>query len=716
MKIHYRPRAADGALTHRAKHMRRLVAADRARRSVKRERKVSRGQTLIIFALTFTILIGFLGLAIDTIRLYDIYARMQRAAEAGALAGVIYMPTNYTTNLTNAPGDNAVCRALQESFKNSFGPNCTTPSQTPATPCPSTVSSVEIAVCQVYDNTNALKPYDLRVTITENINVLFISALNVGPLRISATATAEFIPPVQIASDPSGVGGTGSWGTFGECSGASGICAGSVRNWAGNINGPGELKEQGDPLVSCEEGPSNLVQDTTANVTPEPYTTYTGLPTNHQQNNNPVPYGTEPTSANCTNPDLNNTFTGAAGVGTTGNRSGYAFLVDTTKMTTTSDVGLWVWNAPFNPAQPKSCNGRQGGQGSTSYDIYYEFNCQGTGKSSSPYPVYPGTSCTDPYTCTDPKLMFSITYSVYKINSLADPINVGAPLATFEAFPLMTGGCGNGGYMLLGSTPKGTTTGCVTSACANNWCPLGNQTGGIGSVNWNPVGLEPNNYYRVMVVASDYGKPTDPYMGWGGHSYSLKLCPLSGTNQAGVPTCTPPPGAVISGWNLSDTLFTFPGNGANLTQTTEYPLGVIDTPFNGRTIDVSLYDPGDLIGNNNGVSIYAVAPPLGLADPCSATQAQLQAAGYDPTPNGNSFKFPNSGRTTMFLGNIPGLEPTVNQDLIYNGLWKDEQITLPANYTKGAWTLCAIAPQLNDSDVLGIKVLALGQSPVHLTQ
>jgi len=46
----------------------------------------------------------------------------------------------------------------------------------------------------------------------------------------------------------------------------------------------------------------------------------------------------------------------------------------------------------------------------------------------------------------------------------------------------------------------------------------------------------------------------------------------------------------------------------------------------------------------------------------------------------------------------------------------DEQITLPANYAGGAWTLCAVAPQTNDSDVLGIKVLALGQSPVHLIQ
>jgi hypothetical protein len=281
----------------------------------------------------------------------------------------------------------------------------------------------------------------------------------------------------------------------------------------------------------------------------------------------------------------------------------------------------------------------------------------------------------------------------------------------------MTSGCGNGGYMLETSLAMGTVGGCVTTNCANNWCPLGDETGGIGAINWTPFSLQPKLHYRVMVVTSDYGTPSDPHLGWGGHSYSMKLCPSAGIDQSNVQTCTPPQFATLSGWNLSDALLSFPGNGGSLTQTTEYPLGVIDSSYAARTLDISLYDPGDLLGNNNGVSIYAVAPPnTGATDPCGATAAQLQAAGYDPAVNGANFVFPNGERTTKLLGNIPALQPSVNNDLIYNGLWADEQVTLPANYTAGPWTLCAQAPQLQDSDVLGIRVLALGQSPVHLVQ
>jgi Flp pilus assembly protein TadG len=701
--------------------MRRLAAAEFARRSSRKVRRASRGQTLLIFALTFTVLIGFMGLAIDSIRVYDMYARMQRAAEAGALAGVIYMPVNYTTNLTTSPGDDAVCRAWQETYKNSFGTGCTPGSSVGLNYCPTPVSATEIAVCPVQG-----QAYDLSVSITESIDLLFLGALNVAPLRFTVTATAQYLPPVQIASDPSGTGGTGSWGTFGECgnsgTSASAACTGSgSRNWAGNINGPGELKEQGDPLVTCEEGPSGpltSVSDIPATSSPL-YTSYVGMPTNHPQNPS-LAIGQVPT--NCSNPDTTGVFSGPAVLGQT--HAGYAFYARMYKDTQTPASGpasVWIWNAPFNPTQPPSCNGRQS-TGQTTYDIFYQYNCSGS--SGSSYQYYPGTNCSgqNAYTCalTDPRMLFNVTYSIYQID-LANPTG-GTLAATFTAYPLMQGSCGNGSYMLLASAALKTAAGCVSSACVANWCPLGDELGGVpssSSLLWSAFQLQPGLDYRVMVVASDYGDPTNWNLGWGGHSYSMKLCPGSGVDQSNVQTCTPPTNATISGWNLSDTLFTFPGNGKGNggSQTTEYPLGIIPASYIGRTVDVSLYDPGDLIGNAKGVSIYGAVPSLpGVSDPCTATSSQLKAAGYDPTINGKTFVFPNAERTTLFNNNIPALQPSYQNDLIYNGLWVDEQLTLPPTYTDTAWTLCATAPQLNDSDVLGIKVLALGQSPVHLIQ
>jgi len=700
-------------------------------------RRATRGQTLIIFALTFTVLIGFMGLAIDTVRVYDLYARMQRAAEAGALAGVIYMPTNYTTDLTSAPGDNAVCRAWNETYKNTFGQPCADPTAIGSNYCPTPVSGTEVAVCKVPNF-----PYDLSVSITESINVLFLGALNVGPLTFTVTAVAQYLPPVQIASDPTGTGGTGVWGTFGECgnngSSASAACTGSgSRNWAGNINGPGELKEQGDPLVTCEEGSSTSLNDIAATSSPL-YTTYPGMPTNHPQYvPGPTVNGEPPPG--CSNPDLANVFSGPSGYGLPAH-AGYAFYVNMEQATVPAAV--WIWNAPFNPVQPPSCNGRQS-TGQTTYDIYYYWNCGGSG--GVPYPYYHDVSTTlpgcaptaytttytplpsftsiDPYTCQDPNLMFNVTYSIYQID-LANP-TAGHLWATFQAYPLLpgsTGKCGNGSYWLVGSTAAGVTASqCMPSACVSNWCPLGDENGGAStpSTLWTPFALQPHFDYRVMVVASDYGNPTNFNLGWGGHSYSMKLCPSSGIDQTNVQTCTTPTGASISGWNMSDTLFDFPGNGQGNggSQTTEYPLGIISSTYAGRTLDVSLYDPGDLLGNTNGVSIYGAVPSItGVTDPCTATSTDLTNAGFDPTINGANFNFPNNERTTMFNNNIPALQPSYKNDLLYNGQWVTEQVTLPATYPGGAWTLCAQAPQTNDSDVLAIRVLAEGQSPVHLVQ
>jgi Putative Flp pilus-assembly TadE/G-like len=705
--------------------MRRLMAAETARRSTRVARRASVGQTLIIFALTFTVLIGFMGLAIDSIRVYDLYARMQRAAEAGALAGVIYMPNNYSVDLPSSPTDNAVCRAQKLVFKNSFGATpCTDASDMPAIPCPTPPSSVEVAVCPVKN-----EPFQLQVYVTEPIDVLFLGALNVGPVTITASAIAAYLPPVNIASDPTGTGSNGSWGTFGECNGASSACTGtgSVRNWAGNINGPGELKEQGDPLVTCAEGPgtpSNIDQD--ASILPLQNMTYVGMPTNHPQ------YGiTAATVGGCGNTDTQGAFTGPIyydpGSNSYGQTHvGYAYFVDIPKGANPQD--LWVWNAPFSPSQPKSCNGRSGGQSATSYDIFFQYNCSGS--SGTSYTNYTGApTCTlNPYSCQDPNLYFSVTYSIYLLTGPTDI--TGTLQAAFTAWPYAgQGSCGKGQYEALPATAgpysETTLTGlstsiptCITSPCVANWCPVANQLGDNVGTLWSGFKLtstgSADQFYRVSVVASDYGTPTNFHYGYGAHAYSMKLCP-DGTTQAGVQTCTP--GGSIGGWNLSDAVFLFPGNGGGgKPQTTEYPLGVIDKSFAGRTLDVQLYDPGDLSGNNGapkGATYYAVAPPTGAADPCTATTTQLTAAGYS---NAN-FVFP-SGERTATLNNLPALEPALNGDLLYNGLWVDEQISVPSTYqfSNATWTLCAQAPQTTDADVLGIGVFALGQSPVHLIQ
>ena len=709
----------------RAMERARARAASMPTRS---SRKRSRGQTVIIFALMFTTLLGFMGLAIDTARVYDLYARMERAAESGALAGVIYMPNNYLTNLTAAPNDNAVCRALQEVSKNGFGTYCNPASQPaslssmPAN-CPlnsGSPSSVEVAVCPVQN-----QQFELQVYVTEPINVVFLSALGVGPLTITALATAQYLPPSETAVDPGAPGGTAGWGTFGECNGASAACLGSgVRNWSGNINGPGELKEQGDPLVSCQEGPTGPVNiDTPITKTAVLTTTYTGLPTNHPQS--------VASPDGCGNPDTANAFTGQLYTGAGSRRAGYTYFASVPAGDTEN---LWVWNAPFSPSSTSTCNGRTGGNNQASYDVFYYYNCQGS--SSSSYPTYPHTACAtaaaapnnSPYTCTDPNLFFAVTYTIYKIDNTNTPDSAGTLLGSYTALPyeINDHSCPFWQPDATGGPFKGYPSGCVTPVmnCVAQWCPLFNGTGDPGllpaAISLPGAAASAGNSggtdYRIVVTVADFGDPTQIHAGYGGHSYSLKLCPASlGIVQSAVGTCATDSGAVVAGWGVTDALFVFPGNGGGGPQTTEYPLGFIPSSAAGKyTVDVQLFDEGDLQGTNNslkGLTAYAVAPPVaGVADPCTVTTAQLTAAGY-PASN---FFFPYNERTALFSPALNAIVGSSSGDMLYNGLWVDEQISVPSTYAGGEWTLCATAPQTNDGDVLALKFSTLADSPVHL--
>jgi len=57
-------------------------------------RREERGQTLVIVALTIVALLGFTGLVTD-IAWYEVnLMRIQRAADAAALAGVVFLPNN----------------------------------------------------------------------------------------------------------------------------------------------------------------------------------------------------------------------------------------------------------------------------------------------------------------------------------------------------------------------------------------------------------------------------------------------------------------------------------------------------------------------------------------------------------------------------------------------------------------------------------------------
>src|SRR5262249_55486123 len=174
----------------------------RAVRAGKGRHGRERGQSLIVFALSITLLIALGGLAVDIVRAYDLYAKELRAAEAGALAGVVYMP-NFYNSAYPVDNDCAINRALKEIQKNSpFGPTAAAdclsgvPAPTPnACTDNQTFSGVVVTVCRVNGATTALE-----VTIKQQIDVVLMSALGFGSFNVVASAKAVYIPPIILGS------------------------------------------------------------------------------------------------------------------------------------------------------------------------------------------------------------------------------------------------------------------------------------------------------------------------------------------------------------------------------------------------------------------------------------------------------------------------------------------------------------------------------------
>src|SRR5712691_7348816 len=134
-------------------------------------RREQSGQTLVIVALMIVALLGFTGLVTD-IAWYEVnLMRVQRAADAAALAGVVYLPGNVI---------GAQTAAQQEASKNGFTDNGSTVRVT-ATP-------------------EALNNRILGVTVAAPVRSWFARLFGVTQFNATRNARAEFVLPVPMGS------------------------------------------------------------------------------------------------------------------------------------------------------------------------------------------------------------------------------------------------------------------------------------------------------------------------------------------------------------------------------------------------------------------------------------------------------------------------------------------------------------------------------------
>ena len=151
-----RPRSLPSALRHR-------IAA-------RRPDGDERGFVLVVTAILLTTLLLFAGLAVDFGSFYVRAAEIKRAADAAALAGVVWMPEF----------DSAEAAALAAASRNGFVDG---------------VNGISVKVSEVPNDNR-----QLRVTITDAKVKQYFSRLAIKSQSITRGSTAEYVLPVPLGS------------------------------------------------------------------------------------------------------------------------------------------------------------------------------------------------------------------------------------------------------------------------------------------------------------------------------------------------------------------------------------------------------------------------------------------------------------------------------------------------------------------------------------
>jgi Flp pilus assembly protein TadG len=170
---------------------------------------------MVVHALLLGVLMTMTALAVDVGSFYNRASELQKAADAGALAAVVFMPDNLT---------GATTAAREAAARNGFAHG---------------VNGVTVTVEPVTG-----KSTQIKVKITDPNVRTFFGSLVTAKIAMSRDATAAYVLAVPLGSPQN---------TFGNQQ-----LGDAAPNFWGAINGPYTAKEQGDPFATrCTRSNSN---------------------------------------------------------------------------------------------------------------------------------------------------------------------------------------------------------------------------------------------------------------------------------------------------------------------------------------------------------------------------------------------------------------------------------------------------------------------------
>jgi hypothetical protein len=662
----------------------------------RRLRETRKGQVLIIFALTALVLFAVMGLAIDAGVSYLHSDLQARAADAAALSGVSYLPGDSTDATSEA-----LLTAQRDGYTN-------------AGACP---RSTKVTVSQPANN-------QLEVSITALAPVYFLGLLGFGSHCVTAYATAEYLPPIQLGQPGSALGSP---------LGANGLGSGGNNFYFLRTEGWGNPRSEGDAF------------------TPTPTENNTGCGTGACSANYPDVH-----QISCE--DGTDTCNGTDGLQVNAN-GGYSYLIYVPGGTS---ADVQVYNPSFDPGTDSNSNPNiytyhdddssfpletsyntslstipatdYGSMGFTLYavpqlysrssdvpllqDIFCPFNAYGF-ESSSPTHNYSYIEATNSKSKTisgcNPNLTSAQSASptlTSVTSSSASQIQSGVwqQYVSLINYPATTtGDAANLVYQDSNATLSTNLAQYETS---------GKLTGGTSG--------GPGQYYRLRVdslswwgAAIDETTPPDSSkantypLAHDGYSLQLK-----GPSGGSCGACT------VSA--MGDMALYTPIDGA--TQPSfQVPLFYLPSSYAGKDIAVSVFDPGDVTGG---------AAYLGIQGPCTGSTLLTCNAPFASMASnfvqdlGTSLHGTGGGAptTTNVSPSDSGTPISANSAVVctatctpsFNGDWVQFTIAVPNNYAptaafnSGYWNLYYhVLSGTSADDTITVAVQYLG-SPLHL--
>ena len=187
----------------------------------KRSTLAQRGQVLAILVMSIFVIIGFVAIVIDVSWYWSNTLRVQRAADAAALAGAVDLPNNAGSGATHPLGT-GIGDALAEAAKNGY-----------------TDGSGGVVVTPVQDSVARTGGNDnqMDVSISAPVNTFFMRVFGIRTITATRASKALFTLPVPMGSPEN------YYGVFGPVRGATftNNVTHVMTTTSNNLQGPGTL-------------------------------------------------------------------------------------------------------------------------------------------------------------------------------------------------------------------------------------------------------------------------------------------------------------------------------------------------------------------------------------------------------------------------------------------------------------------------------------------